>query len=219
MKKILTLSLFVLPFFSIAQFNKGQVYVGGTLSASLQNTDASTGYTGSGLTKSNTINASPAVGFFLSPKVAVGGTIGYGHSFQEYDFQSFDVNTGTTVTSFQKNKNNGVSIGAIARYFVPLSTSVYFALHEQLSFTRSTSETVQGTSAQETTTQSPSYTLGLSVRPVLIFFPSPHWGIEAGVGSVGYSYIRVLPDQASTNTFTLSAGSFSFGLAYYFIKK
>lgn len=219
MKKIVALSIAMLPGFAFAQFNKGQVYVGGTLSTSLQNSNTTQPSPAANLSKNNSISAAPAVGVFLNPKIAIGGTIGYSYSLTEFDFQSFNQNTGTTVNSYQKYKTIGFSVGAFTRYYLPISNTVYFALHEQITFTRSNSETIQGNATQETTNQTPTYSIGVSVKPVLIFFPSPKWGIEAGVGSIGYSYTRTLPNVSSGNSFSLNAGSFSFGLAYFFARK
>jgi len=219
MKNIIALSIVMAPCFAFAQFSKGQVYVGGTLSTSLQSSTGNGTPPSSNLSKDNSLSISPTIGFFLSPRIALGGSVTYSSSYQEYDGLSFNQSTGTLINAFQKNKTNSIGINSFTRYYIPISNSFYFSLQGQINFTRGNSESKYGTDTQETIQETPYYSLGLNFKRVFIFFPSPKWGIEASVGSLGYSYTRYLPDVSSTNSFSLNAGSFSFGLAYYFAKK
>jgi hypothetical protein len=219
MKKIIALSIVVIPYFTFAQFTKAQVYLGGTLSTSFQNSTSNVTPPNPNLSKNNSLSISPTIGFFLNPKISLGGSIGYSSALQQFDYSTYDPNVGAVVRASRKYKTSGFAISGFARHFIPISNSFYFALQEQISFTRSNAETTQVTGTTETSNQSPNYSIGFAIRPILIFFPSPKWGIEAGVGTLGYSYTRYLADVASSNTFSLNAGSFSFGLAYYFAKK
>jgi hypothetical protein len=221
MKKIIVFFIALIPSFAFAQFSKGQVFIGGTLSTSLQSSNVKDVQPngGSNLSKNNSLSISPGVGFFLNPKIAIGGGINYNYSFQQYDYLYLDYNTGTYINDYSKYSTNGIGISAFTRYYMPLSNSIYFALQGQINFTRANRTNVNKTGTQETTQEIPSYSLGLTIKPVFIFFPSPKWGIEASVGSLGYTYQRGLPDVSSSDTFIVSAGSFSLGLAYYFAKK
>jgi len=223
MKKIIVFTIVLIPTFVFAQFSKGQVYLGGNLSAALFNSDTpATSNISSSSNKNNTLNLLPLVGVFLNQKVAIGGGVGYttGYTENNYTNSYYDANNNLiTVPAFQKGWSNGIYISSFSRYYIPISSSVYFAAHGQINFTRANRKNVQNTGTQEITQEQPSYSIGLTLRPVFIFFPSTKWGIEASVGSLGYNYQRYLPDASSNNSISLSIGTFSFGLAYYFAKK
>jgi len=229
MKKIISLSLVLIPSFVFAQFSKGQVFLGGTLSTLLSNSGTpgtmSTNYYGSN-GKNNYVSISPIVGFFINQKIAVGGSIGYLSNYRESNFYTgyYDSNGNFIyVPAFSKSITNSISLNAFARYYFPISNSFYFALQGQTSFTRGYSKNTSfnngNTLSQEFTSSSPFYSLGTTINPVFIFFPSSRWGIETGIGSLGYFYQRNLPNVSSNSGLSLNAGSFSFGLAYYFAKK
>ena len=207
MKKIIALSIVVAPYFAFAQFSKGQIYVGGSIATSLQNSNYN--YGNNSLNKSiyNSFSITPAIGFFLNPHISIGGSMGYSSYLQELDYGN---------NTFNKSQSHSFSINSIARYYFPLANSVYVAIQGQISFERGGTEY---SNESGLTGKNPFYNVGLSFRPIFVFFPSPAWGIEAGVGSLGYNYQRYLPDVSSTNSFSINAGSFSFGLAYYFAKK
>jgi hypothetical protein len=215
MKKIIALALFVIPCFAFAQFNKGQVFLGGVFSASVQSSPSSNGST----TKNNSVSITPNIGFFLNQKFSVGATIGYSTSFQEFDYVNFNSNTGTFTSGFQKYKLNGIVVGSFVRYYTAISTSFYFALQGQAIFNRSTMQIITNDGLNESNQQTPSYSIGINVKPVFIYFPSTKWGIEAGVGSLSYNHTRILPNVSSGDNLLLNVGSFSFGLAYYFARK
>jgi hypothetical protein len=211
MKKIIVFAFISLPLFAIAQFNNGDVFIGGAASVSLQNTSAPTtanpGYT----SQINSFSISPAIGFFLNQKFSIGGDLSYGGSIQKYENPSNNIQSTT--------KYNALGVGAIARYYFPISNSFYFSLQGLISFNRGTNKSDQTSGGFTSNSESNNYSLGVNFNPVLIFFPSPQWGIEASVGSFGYSYYRNLPDVSHSSSFNLSAGRFTFGLAYYFLKK
>ncbi len=224
MKKIISISFVLLPCFAFAQFSKGQVYLGGTISASLfnSNTPATPNSTLSNAKQSG-FSLSPVFGYFLNPKIAVGGGIGYSnYTFEnDYTYQYYDANNNIVYApGFFKSKSNSVFVNTFLRYYIPISSSFYLAAQGRFNFTRSNAENNQTVVGYpENITKTPSYSLGLSINPALVFFPSPKWSLEASVGSIGYNYSRDLPNTYSSNSFSLGLGSFSFGLAYYFKKK
>jgi hypothetical protein len=223
MKKIIVLSIALLPSFVFAQFNKRQVYLGGSLSVSLFNNDIPATANSYGRSnKNNALTLSPLIGIFLNEKVAIGVGVGYNTSYNESNYTTsyFDGNSNLiTVQASQKTWTNGISVTPFTRYYVPISSSFYFAAHGQISFIRANQKDVLSTGTQEITQEQPYYSVGVTLNPVFIFFPSPNWGIEASLGSVGYHYQRYLPDVSSSNNFFINAGSFSLGFAYYFAKK
>ncbi|HEV8512056.1 MAG TPA: hypothetical protein VGQ59_02205, partial [Cyclobacteriaceae bacterium] len=132
-------------------------------------------------------------------------------------------NNPISVSAYNKTVTRGIRVSSFLRYYLPISNSFYFVAHGEISFNRAnttnTNFNAGGPLNQEVTDENPSYTLSAAIKPVFIFFPSPKWGIEAGVGSLGYNYQRFLPNVASSSSASLSFGGFSFGLAYYFAKK
>lgn len=207
MKKLYALLFLALPFVADAQFSKGNVFLGGTLSAMLQNSDTNTS-TSSTTYTNNSFGISPSIGFFLNEKIALGAAINYSTSLQK---GVFNQSTG----SLTQVQTNSVGINPYVRLYQPITSSIYFGLQGGISFTRGNSMLTNF----GTTTTTPNYSVGVNFKPIFIFFPSPKWGVETGIGSLGYTYMRNLPDTGSTSTFGLSAGSFTFGVAYYFIKK
>src|SRR5215831_10859678 len=145
MKKIIVLSIVLLPAFAFAQFSSGQVFIGGTLSTNLQSTsvnDAQPNGT-TNFSKNNSFSIQPMVGFFLNSKIAIGGGVNYNYSLQQYNYTMFNTNTGTNVNEFIKYKNSGLGINAFTRYYLPVSNSIYIALQGQVNFTRANETTVQ----------------------------------------------------------------------------
>ena len=201
MKNMIAISLLVLPYLASAQFEKGQLYLGGTLSASA----ATTAYNNPAGNNqiNNQYSATPSIGFFLNPKVSIGTGIGYSVAYQEY---------GNT-----KYHGHYFFFNPFARYYIPVTGSFFIALQGQINASRgSTIEFIQQSGIIGSV---PSYNVGATISPIFIFFPSPKWGIEAAIGSIGYNYTRMLPDVSSTGTFSLNSGTFSLGVAYYFKRK
>lgn len=122
-----------------------------------------------------------------------------------------------------KSVSNSLLVNSFVQYYVPLTSSFYFTLQGQLNFARTandqTSPQYNGAGYDEVTKRSPSYGVGMTIRPSFIFFPAPQWGIEAGIGYLSFTRTRYLPDAYSSNNLSFNAGSFSLGLAYYFGKK
>ena len=211
MKISAILFLLALPIFARAQFSKRQAYLGGSLS--IGSATGTLGPTPSPLnfepTKGTSVSLAPAVGWFVNEKTLVGGGVGYTYSYQEYDYQP-------AMSGFQKNRSEAFSASLYARHYIPVSGSFYFATQGGIYFSRANSTAINNNGVAETTTESPYYSVGITFKPMLVFFPSPKWGVEASVGTLGYSYKRYLPDAYSTSSFAFNAGSFSLGLGYYF---
>jgi hypothetical protein len=62
---------------------------------------------------------------------------------------------------------------------------------------------------------SKSYDMGVNAQPMFVFFPSPKWALEAGLGSVGFTHSRDLTADKRHNNFHLTYGGLSFGATYY----
>ncbi|HTH56223.1 MAG TPA: hypothetical protein VL728_09265 [Cyclobacteriaceae bacterium] len=210
MKKIILVLLALVPCFAKAQLTKGMTFLGGSLSTSAQKTDINSPFA-MNPSKTSSFSLSPSIGVMTSEKMAWGVALNYGSS--SYSQDTFLPINGTVVNS--KTDNSGFGISPFGRYYMPLSSAVYFAIQGTASAVRGTTKTTQGSSSSENS----YYTLGLNFKPVLVFFPTPKWAVEGSIGSLGYSYNRYLPDVQSTTSFGLAWGSLSFGVSYFFVKK
>src|SRR5579859_3990787 len=124
MKKSITSILLLLPFLTLAQFNKGQVYLGGTFSLGASHENYSSAPTqNTTQTQSNSFSLSPVVGYFINPKIAIGGDVGYSYSYGVTDYGA---------NGFQHIKTYSFTSGLFARYYLPLSKSFYFAVQSKI---------------------------------------------------------------------------------------
>jgi len=191
MKKFLWI-FFVIPLAAHAQFNKGDTYVGASIS----------GFDG------GTFGAAPFFGYFINQRTSVGAYVRGSSWRQEYDL------TGAgTHHSVQVNRN--VNAALTARRWYTLSDKFYFALQGELVYSRQASKS---TDNNDVTNNSKYYSLGLNIVPTFLYFPISRLGIEAGVGSLSYQFLRGLSDETKVSSVNLGLGTVTFGLAYYFRK-
>jgi hypothetical protein len=209
MKKLIVVFL-LLPLAGMAQFNKGQVFLGGSMSVQNQ-------YYSSTKTLNNSFSILPTAGYFINEKWALGGSAGYSYSDQR------STNTNSLGSNSFKNSSFSISAGMFGRRYFAISERFFFVLEGNLNFRRSRSSgsseqrDVTGTVITTGSFNSPTYTIGASVRPLFIFFPLPRWGLEAGLGSLSVSRQENLSDHTGVNSSSLSvSGTFAFGITYYF---
>ena len=213
MKKTIVFSLLLFPFFSFAQFNKGQVYLGGSLSTYEQNSSSGV--------RTGSTSITPVLGYFLKSNWALGASIGYSSSYSKNNLNNTIYNNdgiSYALPGYVKTTTHSIAISPFVRYYIAISNSFYFAAQGQVNFLRGNNSytNFNNGSLGEYTIKSPSYTLGAAIKPVLIFFPSSKWSVEASIGSISYNHFKNLPKGTFTNAFSLSGGSLSFGVAYYF---
>lgn len=219
MDKIILPVFLISCFISNAQFTKGDKFIGGSVSIGHQDGPSSSTTTST----INSISLSPSLGFLVSEKFALGGQLGFSSFKNSYQYSvPYLDNQGNysfrTVTFNQKS--NVYSAGFFALRYFTISERFIFALTGNLSYSRKNNSDPN----YNTTTGVPlyiknnSYSVGVSISPSLIFFPSNNWGISAGLGSVGYSYGYSLTFERSSNAFDLNYGSFHLGFSYYFRK-
>lgn len=201
MSKFIFALVMMVPFLASGQFVKGDKFLGGYVRVSSQGPTQSG--TGSGSSQKG-FSIDPRIGFLVSEKFAVGGGIGYSHFNSTYrdPFNQREYNS------------KGVLAGVIARRYFAISERFIFAINGNLNYDRGTESQDNG-SLQGTTK---NYGISIGFVPTFIFFPSPQWGFETGVGSLSYSYSRNLTTDADNSYFDCYAGSLSFGVSYYFRK-
>jgi hypothetical protein len=202
MKTVIAMLIVMLPLSVLAQFRRGQIFVGGFLSGSSETYNSM-----SSKEVTNQLNVYPSAGYFLNSKILVGSSLGY------YTSRRLIHSNGVTQTA---GRSNSFYLAPFVRNYFVISESFSIAFQGQLTLMRGTIESQIGSIYSS---RLPTYSVSADISPIFIFFPSPKWGIEAGIGSVSYTYYRVLPDVSSTNTFSFSSGKFTFGLTYYFSKK
>jgi len=210
MKNILLTNLLFIAILTNAQFRKGDKYLGGTFSISVQGVPNSPN--GGATSEANSFGIDPSIGFLMNEKFAIGGHIGYDWYHQK----------STNFSSSNENNSNSFSTGLHARRYFKISENFLFSVVGFLGFNRGVVTSIstynlppqQGTSENKTK----EYQLWTSIVPGFMFFPSPRWAFEVSVGSIGQTQRRSLSTHAIQNTFYLRYGIISFGLFYYFRK-
>ena len=174
-------------------------------------------YYSSTKTVNNLFNILPTAGYFVNEKWALGGSAGYGYSDQR------STNTNSLGSNSYKSSSFSISAGMFGRRYFAISERFFFVLEGNLNFRRGRSfsaseqRDANGNLTSRLSFNSPSYNLGVSVRPLFIFFPLPRWGLEAGLGSLSVNRQENLSDHTGVNSSNLSVtGTFAFGITYYF---
>lgn len=171
------------------QFEKGSFFVGGNFSASNQTINSSN--------DNNSISIVPSMGTFLTPRTALGSSVGYSRNTLLF--------------------SNSYSVAFFVKRFYTVAPNFYFTTKLESRYQRSWSDDF----APVGLAMRPTYVLDLQLTPSVIFFPAHNWGVELSTGGVYYSRLLVLPNISSTNSvgFGLSTKSLEVGIFYYFRKK
>jgi hypothetical protein len=203
MKYLLTIFVLATSVQAFAQFTEGDKVLGGTLWINSNIQPSGSG----GVTKSQFVNIVPSFGTFVNSSLEVGGQLGYSASFYRYG-QSF----------IQENKTTGPTVGIYARKYFPLADKFFFSLQGAFtySFSKSTNKSTDTFTNTVVETETTRNTFGLSVYPQFIFFPSANWGLQAGFGSIGYTFSR--SGSGNQNQININHGQVGFGISYYFRK-
>jgi len=143
------------------------------------------------------------MGFLVNENFAIGGQIGYSYFNTVYNYNQ---------SSESKYNSKGFSFGLISRRYFSISDKFVFSINGQVNFDRGTETDTNSTSESKTQ----NYQIGVSIQPCFIFFPSPKWGLETSIGSIGYRYSRNLSTDLGQNYFNLTYGTINLGLYYYF---
>ena len=184
-----------------AQFTKGDVSLGGTLSTSIQNgVIVDTDY------KQSSFSLLPRVGILMSGKFALGGQLGFSYGNQQYG-----TDTGDYISK-------SYFAGIFGEQFFTISDKVLFSLVGSLSYSRSKNSTPYFNilTGQIEVEEDKAYQFRLAVEPSFLFFPSPHWSVGVGLGSLNYTFGHSVTDDSSSNNFSMNYGSFLVSATYYF---
>jgi hypothetical protein len=147
-----------------------------------------------GGTSSTSFKILPSLGYFVSDKIAIGGTLGY----VQNGSGSGIVNTAT----------NDFIVGLFGRYYMKPKSQFTFFGQGLLSFVSSSPQTGNGSST----------TFGLGFSPGLNYFVSNRFSLEATFGEIGFKSTSV-SGGGSSNTgfnFGFDLTDIGFGLNYKF---
>ncbi len=200
MKKIFLLLL--VPVCSWAQFAKGNKFISGNIGFDNQNYTYGNGNGGS---LYQTYSVGPSFGYFLRENLAVGISIGYSGNYQQ--------NKGSQPNTGGESKTGGFSSNLFARRFFPLSEKFFFALNGSLGYSRSNSTNINYFT--NATTETKSYSWGLSISPMFIFLASTHWGFQGAIGNLYYSHSYNFTNENVWDDSGFSISGITLGFTYY----
>lgn len=207
MKKIVFIVAVLLPMLSQAQFTKGDIVLGGTLS--LYSYNQATNADGEAY-RSSYLSALPNLGILINERLEVGGLLGYSSSSQNTKYPSYD----------ETSKSKSITTGLYAQQYLTLTEKFLFAFLVQSHFSRGNNirPEYDPSTADYVDIKTQHYSINSSFRPTFLFFPSPQWGFELSLASLNHVYNSNLSTDAKSNQFTLSYGSVNLGFSYYFRK-
>lgn len=212
MKKISIAILFFLSLSSaaLAQHLKGKWLLGGNIESSTRNgtlSNPAVDY------KSSQLTLGPKAGYFLSDRWAVG---------LAPTFSSANTKGTSDVT-----KAKSYSIAPFVRYYQPIGEKLaIFGELNGISYqtgwnkkTNSTGELMQHYDYR-------TYNVGVFVRPGIVWFVTPKFGLETSIGSLGYGYYNgkntiETPEETRKSTEEGFSGglslsyNFNLGLMFY----
>lgn len=218
MKKAVLAVLLFTSYRTFAQFAKGNMFIGGNLGVSIHNETADSPTAGNNTTySSNSISIHPNFGFFLNDKIAIGAQLGYSNNTAE--------STAPPPAYNSTNKREDIQFGIFGKRYIKLADRFFFAGTGLLNYSKYTSTLHSVNVNSVVQNKEEGSDLLLSVSPSFLFFPSPKWGFEAGIGSIYYIWGLSHYDAGGTvinrktNDLNISYGGFSVGFTYYFGKK
>lgn len=187
------------PLYSFAQFSKGDKVVEGAISVYIYRTPISE--VDNYESRSSSLSVYPHIGFFINKHTSIGGGVGYQSSmYRAYQPGNIDY----------LSESRGTNLQVTVRRYASIADAFLFSLSSYASYSA-------GNFTQSSSTDKVKYkSAGISVGPSFHFFPTRNWAVEGGIGSIGYSRSIQKDIDRKSNSFHLSLGTFSFGLAYYF---
>jgi len=206
MKPILITLILLTSLQSFGQFARGNKFIGGTVDFDNRSyPDISN----SGNSSGTSISVYPSVGFLLNEKFAVGGQIGFSSYYSKFTNGS---------TYMAESKSLYISTAIFAKRYFKISDKFLFSLVGTFAFNRGaiTNTTTQPLIGLTVEDKSQNYIIYTSITPSFIFFPTPKWGFEVGIGSINHGYNSNLTTSQNSNSFQINYGRLSWGLSYYF---
>ncbi len=201
MKKIITLSILALFFFSLtshAQINKGSIMLGGSLGGGFSNTKNPDTVTN----KNNSFSISPAIGFAVSNNTIVGFSLQYGfNNYKNYYYVT-------------EQKYHSYGAGIFARKYKSLAKDFYLFGETELMYDHySYNYSTVNSNGSEYDSKGNSITL--NITPGIAYSLTHCIQLEAGLQnllSVGYSSSKEIPKDPNNPNYKTSGVNFSSSL-------
>lgn len=199
----LVIKLMFISWLATAQFNAGDKFLGGTMALQIQ--DAPNSPNGGLTNEVRSFAVSPTLGLLAKSNLAIGGLLGYSV------YTSKITNAPSPALEYSSHY---FSVGIFARRYFAFSDNFLFTVSASGNFERGSEE--RNYNPPSSGAESQLYQWVIAVRPGLLLFPSPHWGIEASIGTISFTSQMNLSTEEKSTIFNLSYGSLAFGIAYYF---
>ena len=194
-KSLLVLAVLLIAVSNVnAQIEAGKISVGGTLNVSSNSTKYKDGSSTQDGAKDTQFTFGPQVGYFFSENLSVGAGLVYQHD------------VATSADGETKNIGNRFIFSPFGRYHIPLGEKVYLFGEAKLNF---------GLGSRKTKTDGDTdkigdlSSLGFTLSPGIILFPSERIGIELAFNLLSFDRVADKdPDNGDNKTIR---NDFSFG--------
>ena len=209
MNRVLVILILTYSSTTFGQPSRKDLTLNGTfLLSSELNPHSTTGYP----TKTtNSYSIKPSIGIFLKNNFEIGGQFGYSIMNREENVRSMYLDFKTTL----------FSTGVYGQRYFTLSRKLYFTIFTSITFSSGTDnyKSKFPITADISTEQSKIFQFSASIKPTIIFFPLPKFGIQGGLASIRYLYSENLRTDDKQNDTEINYLPITIGLTYYIDKK
>jgi hypothetical protein len=198
----------ILSFQSFGQFIKGDKVLGGTFSFSGQRAPESPN--GGPINKATSLSITPNFGILLNENLEIGLQVGY--SSTEYE-------RNTTTPTISNWGSRGMTVGLYTQRYFVITDKFLFSVTGNIryDFGKTFDKTTNTITNEVTESEDKDSSIGVTLRPSFIFFPSNNWAFQTSIGNISYSYSN--NDDQPVNLFNVNYGTINLGLSYYFRQK
>ncbi|SFG76149.1 outer membrane beta-barrel protein [Pedobacter insulae] len=177
-KLFILASLLALGFAAGAQTEKGNTFLGGSISFGTSNENTNAIHV-------NSLAIGPKIGYFVGNKFAIGMEISYNLSqLKGESYNYFNRTTQLVERGFGFKEENFV-LAPFTRYYFPLANNFLFFGQASIAVEGNTYKNIDGNGYLYRT----DYTykgFGASLNPGFVYYPSEHWMIEFSFPVVRY---------------------------------
>jgi hypothetical protein len=180
-----------------AQLSKGDKFIGGTayIFGAAQRETKELIFPTPGMI---VLNVNPLLGFVLNEKYALGAQAGI-------------------LVGLERNRGSddmfGFGAGLMGRRFFTLSDRCLWTIHGQFNY-----QYILQDASSSRPRPSDFHEWQIALRPAVIYFPTPAWGFEAGIGSVGLAWANNRTEKTRDFQVFAGLGQFKLGINYYIRK-
>lgn len=225
--KTLLLAIPMLASFSaFAQIEKGTMFIGGRINFNRTSGELDIPTQRSEKSTLLNIGLNPRAGYFISNSFALGIGLDYQNSYTNNNTVDAFNNSSSRVKSW----NNRIGLNVFGRYTKPVGKKFFLFLDGNIATGFGFNKSNQTSNMGGVITYAEYKTKGLEfgnyvsllIRPGIIYFISPKFGLETSYGSLGYTYNKVDAGPVSGSQkssdlgLNLGTSSLMLGVNYYF---